>query len=170
MFIDVKLVVSPTVVQSVGSFEASEASEVTEEMTWRANQLAQHYYQTQHAILIPADSCQVELKRTDSGTELLVYPPSRTYMLTYPFHVLEHEFANLELESASFVTIWINKYSSSCWKLLTYRVVDDFPEFKDHIIADSNLGDAFQMFPPTEEVLQRYAFLNIQNTVEQLSL
>lgn len=132
----------------------------------RATLLAQHYFQTEHGILLPDDVCRLEKIDTD---HVLVYPPSRTHMLTYPPHMLENEFALLSpshlSDSSHIQTIWINpcvKKSSSSdflWNLLTYRVVDEFPEFRDHIVSSANLDAALEIYPPTEEVKARREFL-----------
>lgn len=128
---------------------------------------AQNWFLQHHGIIIPDDTLTITemVSEVQDTIHVLVIPPSRTFVWTYPFHVLENEFANQPLLTEHTpIIIWMNPSvnNSNTWDILTYEWIaeDGLPHFRDHVVSDENLLTLFQIYPPTLEVRQRYSFLN----------
>lgn len=127
----------------------------------------QNWFVQHHGIVIPEKTLTMTemVSSTPDTIHILVIPPSRTFVWTYPFHVLENEFANQPLLTEQTpIVIWMNPSvaSANTWDVLTYEwnAEEGLPQFRDHVVSNENLLSMFEIYPPTMEVRQRYSFLN----------
>lgn len=147
--------------------------------------LAQTWYKENHGLQIPDGTMTYNTSSVSPDEEtvsVLVCPPSRTFLMHYPFYLIETEFARNPLSTETTpIIIWINPRGQDVWDVLTYEWnnEDGIPHFRDHVFSNESLPKIFDVYPPTMEVRQRYSFLehrkqdssltSITNVLDQLS-
>jgi hypothetical protein len=128
-----------------------------------------------HAVVVHTSDIHIAAQSTASPDEnvFAVMLPSRAFLLNYPVHLVEFEYA-MRASCTMFtgdqhITIWINN-APDCqnWVITTFEMdADGLPKFEEHFISHKNIDAVWEMFPPTEEVTQRYQFLrSIRETCE----
>lgn len=128
--------------------------------------------QNQGIMVSPGQLIVEQTTFSDSHLTFDVKLPPRTFLLRYPTHPVELEYAKIPSDSTVLRTIWINYYNNEYlpeWEenktnprleLLLMQIVDTIPEFRTVCVRLDDVENFFRTYAePTFEVRQRLVFL-----------